>query len=174
MCNEWCWKFPCSNNKHEHKKSPRLSTLESNLDFLVYRGRRIVSATPTILWKERTINHILRAFLTFRNHANTLYRTDCLNGKSTSSDFNMIQPGFRGTECSKTAFYRRFYQFLNSIKCQKKKKQKKNPTLWLQEKSKELGCIRGRWARRHTLFPPSVGRQLPSYWSQNPTLFTIS
>jgi len=73
----------------------------------------------------------------------------------------MIQPGFRGTECSKTAFYRRFYQFLNSIKYQKKKKP--TTTLWLQEKSKELGCIRGRWARRHTLFPSSVGRQLPSY-----------
>lgn len=90
------------------KESPRPSTLESNLDFLVYRGGRTVSATPTILWKERTIDHILRAFLTFRNHANTLYRTDCLNGKNTSSDFNMIQPGFGGTECSKTAFYRWF------------------------------------------------------------------
>ena len=142
MCNEWCWKFPCSNNKHEHKKSPRLSTLESNLDFLVYRGRRIVSATPTILWKERTINHILRAFLTFRNHANTLYRTDCLNGKSTSSDFNMIQPGFRGTECSKTAFYRRFYQFLNSTKCQKKKK-KKNQHSGFRKRAKNWAVFEG-------------------------------
>ena len=113
--------FPYS-NKHEHKKSPRPSTLESNLDFLLYCRGRTVSATPTILWKERTIDHILRAFLIFRNHANTLYRTDCLNGKSTSSDFNMIQPGFRGTECSKTAFYRWFYEFLNSLKYQKKKK----------------------------------------------------
>ena len=161
--------FPYS-NKHEHKKSPRPSTLESNLDFLLYCRGRTVSATPTILWKERTIDHILRAFLIFRNHANTLYRTDCLNGKSTSSDFNMIQPGFRGTECSKTAFYRWFYEFLNSLKYQKKKKKK---PLWLQEKSKELGWIRERWARQHTLFPSSVGRQLPSYCSQNPTLFTI-
>lgn len=31
------------------KESPRPSTLESNLDFLVYRGGRTVSATPTIL-----------------------------------------------------------------------------------------------------------------------------
>lgn len=120
----------------------------------------------TVLWKERNIDHILRALLALQHDVNTLYRTDCLNGKSTSSDFNVIHPRFRGTKCSETAFffYRWFYQFLNSMKWKK---------IWLhaREKGKELGYNRGRWAGQHILFPFSVGRQPSILLQSKPNTF---
>lgn len=64
--------------------------------FLLWREDR----PPPLYWAH--FEHPVS--LALQHSATTFYMTDCLNVKSTSSDFNVIQRGFGGTECSKTVF----------------------------------------------------------------------
>lgn len=145
--------------KKKHPKSNRpseLSTLENTLNFPVkwkhsyYHGGRPAPhhANYSVKKKKYWWHFEHSVSFAFQHNASTFYMTDSLNVENTSSDFNMIQHGFGGTECSKTAFL----QMILSIFKEHAMKEK----TWLLYPAGEVGCVWGRWTG-HILCLPLCG-----------------